>query len=218
VSRHEVVSPIPGVFYRRPDPDSDVYAKEGQTIGADDTVCLVEVMKSFHPVQAGAAGTLVETGRERSADRVFEARAQHPARLGIRTHARNAPDQPRELRQPPVPQEIGEQQRREPEYLIAALTVDEDVNAVVAGAAQQRGPGEPVRRRGRETEARDVPGRRLQRASSPEVERDEGQAQRLSEHPDARGLVHLRALRKEAGVGGRGAVALVSRRQGRDGS
>lgn len=60
MTRHEVVSPIPGVFYRRPDPDSDVYAKEGQSIGADDTVCLVEVMKSFHPVQAGAAGTLVE--------------------------------------------------------------------------------------------------------------------------------------------------------------
>jgi acetyl-CoA carboxylase biotin carboxyl carrier protein len=60
VSRFEVVSPIPGVFYRRPDPDSDPYATEGQTIGADDTVCLVEVMKSFHPVPAGAAGTLVE--------------------------------------------------------------------------------------------------------------------------------------------------------------
>jgi acetyl-CoA carboxylase biotin carboxyl carrier protein len=60
VSRIEVVSPIPGVFYRRPDPDSDPFVVEGQTIGADDTVCLVEVMKSFHPVQAGAAGTLVE--------------------------------------------------------------------------------------------------------------------------------------------------------------
>lgn len=60
MSRIEVVSPIPGVFYRRPDPDSDPFVVEGQTIGADDTVCLVEVMKSFHPVQAGAAGTLVE--------------------------------------------------------------------------------------------------------------------------------------------------------------
>jgi acetyl-CoA carboxylase biotin carboxyl carrier protein len=60
VSRHEVVSPIPGVFYRRPDPGSDPYATEGQTIGADDTVCLVEVMKSFHPIPAGAAGTLVK--------------------------------------------------------------------------------------------------------------------------------------------------------------
>jgi acetyl-CoA carboxylase biotin carboxyl carrier protein len=29
-------------------------------VGADDTVCLVEVMKSFHQVSAGAAGTMVE--------------------------------------------------------------------------------------------------------------------------------------------------------------
>ncbi|GAA3065991.1 acetyl-CoA carboxylase [Pseudonocardia yunnanensis] len=60
MARHEVVSPIPGVFYRRPDPDSDPFAAEGQTVGADDTVCLVEVMKSFHQVPAGAAGTVVE--------------------------------------------------------------------------------------------------------------------------------------------------------------
>ena len=60
MARHEVVSPIPGVFYRRPDPDSDPFATEGGTVGADDTVCLVEVMKSFHQVQAGAAGTVVE--------------------------------------------------------------------------------------------------------------------------------------------------------------
>jgi len=60
MSRHEVVSPIPGVFYRSPDPDSDPFATEGQTVGADDTVCLVEVMKSFHQVAAGAAGKVVE--------------------------------------------------------------------------------------------------------------------------------------------------------------
>lgn len=60
MSRHEVISPIPGVFYRRPDPDSELFAAEGQSVGADDTVCLVEVMKSFHPVVAGTAGTVVE--------------------------------------------------------------------------------------------------------------------------------------------------------------
>ena len=60
MSRHEVVSPIPGVFYRRPDPDSDPFTDTGATVGADDTVCVVEVMKSFHHVPAGAAGTVVE--------------------------------------------------------------------------------------------------------------------------------------------------------------
>ncbi|MYW92640.1 biotin carboxyl carrier domain-containing protein [Amycolatopsis rubida] len=60
MSRLEVVSPIPGVFYRRPDPESPDFVKPGQQVGADDTVGLVEVMKSFYPVPAGAAGTVVE--------------------------------------------------------------------------------------------------------------------------------------------------------------
>ncbi|QJY49356.1 acetyl-CoA carboxylase [Pseudonocardia broussonetiae] len=59
MSRHEVLSPIPGVFYRRPDPASPEYAEPGQRIAADDTVGLVEVMKTFYPVQADVAGTLV---------------------------------------------------------------------------------------------------------------------------------------------------------------
>ena len=53
MSRHEVVSPIPGVFYRRPDPDSPMFTEEGQTVEADQTICLVEVMKSFHPSRPG---------------------------------------------------------------------------------------------------------------------------------------------------------------------
>lgn len=60
MARHEVVSPIPGVFYRRPDPDSDVFTDAGKPVGAGDTVGLVEVMKSFHQVPAGATGTVVE--------------------------------------------------------------------------------------------------------------------------------------------------------------
>lgn len=60
MSRHEVVSPIPGVFYRRPDPDSPPFVEDGGTVAADQAVGLVEVMKSFHQVAAGAEGTLVE--------------------------------------------------------------------------------------------------------------------------------------------------------------
>ena len=58
--RHEVVSPIPGVFYRRPDPDSPPFAEDGSAVTDDSPVGLVEVMKSFHQIQAGASGTLVE--------------------------------------------------------------------------------------------------------------------------------------------------------------
>jgi acetyl-CoA carboxylase biotin carboxyl carrier protein len=60
MTRHDVVSPIPGVFYRRPDPDSPVFTDAGASVGAEDTVCLVEVMKSFHEVPAGVTGTVLE--------------------------------------------------------------------------------------------------------------------------------------------------------------
>jgi acetyl-CoA carboxylase biotin carboxyl carrier protein len=60
MAQHEIVSPIPGTFFRRPDPNSDPFATEGQAVGAGDTVCLIEVMKNFHPVPAGVDGTLVE--------------------------------------------------------------------------------------------------------------------------------------------------------------
>lgn len=58
--RHEVLSPVPGVFYRRPDPESPEYAVPGASVGAEDTIGLIEVMKSYFPVPSGAAGTVVE--------------------------------------------------------------------------------------------------------------------------------------------------------------
>ena len=49
---------MPGTFYRRSDPESDVYAEEGDTVSAGDTVGLIEVMKSFHEVKAEEDGTI----------------------------------------------------------------------------------------------------------------------------------------------------------------
>lgn len=60
MARHDVISPIPGTVYRRPEPTADPFVTEGHPVGAGDTVCLIEVMKNFHPVPAGVAGTLVE--------------------------------------------------------------------------------------------------------------------------------------------------------------
>lgn len=60
MAKHEIVSPIPGVLYRRPEPDSAPFTDPGQTITAEDTIFLVEVMKSFHHVPAGVSGTIVE--------------------------------------------------------------------------------------------------------------------------------------------------------------
>ncbi|MEJ7841256.1 MAG: acetyl-CoA carboxylase [Rubrobacter sp.] len=49
---------MPGTFYRRPDPESDFYVEEGDSVSAGDTVGLIEVMKSFHEVKAEEDGTV----------------------------------------------------------------------------------------------------------------------------------------------------------------
>ena len=52
-------SPLPGTFYRRPTPDQPPFKGEGDAVAVGDTVGLIEVMKSFTPVTAEAAGRLV---------------------------------------------------------------------------------------------------------------------------------------------------------------
>lgn len=53
-----VKAQMPGTFYRRPDPESDPYVSEGDSVSAGDTVGLIEVMKSFHEVKAEDEGTI----------------------------------------------------------------------------------------------------------------------------------------------------------------
>jgi acetyl-CoA carboxylase biotin carboxyl carrier protein len=60
MARREVLTPIPGTFYRRPDPDSEPFVTEGDAVQAGATIGLVEIMKNFQPVESEGAGTLVE--------------------------------------------------------------------------------------------------------------------------------------------------------------
>jgi acetyl-CoA carboxylase biotin carboxyl carrier protein len=53
-----IKSPMPGTFYRRPDPESDPFVNEGDAVSPGDTVGLVEVMKSFHEIKAQGEGTV----------------------------------------------------------------------------------------------------------------------------------------------------------------
>ena len=45
-----------GRFYSRPDPNSAPYVKIGDRVSAEDTVCLIEVMKLFNTVKTPVAG------------------------------------------------------------------------------------------------------------------------------------------------------------------
>lgn len=58
MSEHHVVSPLPGVVYRKPAPDQPPFVEEGDAVTADQTICLVEIMKQFTEVPAGADGTV----------------------------------------------------------------------------------------------------------------------------------------------------------------
>jgi acetyl-CoA carboxylase biotin carboxyl carrier protein len=60
MARHEVQTPIPGVFYRRPSPDDDLFVDDGDAIETGTTIGLVEIMKNFQEVESEVAGTLVE--------------------------------------------------------------------------------------------------------------------------------------------------------------
>jgi acetyl-CoA carboxylase biotin carboxyl carrier protein len=60
MANHDVVTPVPGTFYRRPDPDSEPFKQEGDTVEEGETVGLVEIMKNFQEVTADAGGTISE--------------------------------------------------------------------------------------------------------------------------------------------------------------
>jgi biotin carboxyl carrier protein len=66
-----VRAPLPGTFYRAPRPAAAPFVEVGSRVGADTVVAIVETMKLFNSVTAGAAGTVAEIclGNAEFADR-----------------------------------------------------------------------------------------------------------------------------------------------------
>ncbi len=54
----QIVSPLPGTFYRKPSPDEPNFKNEGDAVAVGDVIGLVEVMKTFNEVKADKAGTI----------------------------------------------------------------------------------------------------------------------------------------------------------------
>jgi biotin carboxyl carrier protein len=54
----QILSPLPGTFYRRPSPDQPMFKNVGDAVAVGDVIGLIEVMKSFNEVQADQAGTI----------------------------------------------------------------------------------------------------------------------------------------------------------------
>lgn len=53
----EIPSPLPGTFYHKPAPDQPPFKAKGDAVAPEDTIGLVEVMKTFIEVKAEIAGT-----------------------------------------------------------------------------------------------------------------------------------------------------------------
>lgn len=60
-------APMIGTFYRAPAPGGKPFVEVGQSVRAEDTVCLIEVMKLFNSIRAGADGKVVEILAENGA-------------------------------------------------------------------------------------------------------------------------------------------------------
>lgn len=56
----QLLSPLPGTFYRKPAPDKPMYKNEGDEVAIGDVIGLIEVMKSFNEVKAETSGKIVK--------------------------------------------------------------------------------------------------------------------------------------------------------------
>jgi acetyl-CoA carboxylase biotin carboxyl carrier protein len=54
-----IKSPMVGTFYAASSPDSPPFAKVGDTVSPEKTVCLIEAMKVYNEIQAECSGKIV---------------------------------------------------------------------------------------------------------------------------------------------------------------
>jgi len=55
-----VVSPMVGMAYLSPDPDSANFVSIGESVSEGQTLCLIEAMKVFNPITAPKAGKVTQ--------------------------------------------------------------------------------------------------------------------------------------------------------------
>ena len=57
---HVVQSPLAGTFYRAASPEADPFASDGDHVGEDQVLCIIEAMKVMNEIKAGVNGVLRE--------------------------------------------------------------------------------------------------------------------------------------------------------------
>ncbi|MGE1113875.1 acetyl-CoA carboxylase biotin carboxyl carrier protein [Priestia megaterium] len=56
----QILSPMVGTFYAKPEADAEPFVQVGQTVERKDVVCVIEAMKLFNEVDAGIEGKVLE--------------------------------------------------------------------------------------------------------------------------------------------------------------
>lgn len=56
---HGISSPMVGMFYRAPNPDSPVFVEEGDVVSVGQTLCIIEAMKIMNEIEADTKGRVV---------------------------------------------------------------------------------------------------------------------------------------------------------------
>ena len=57
-THHEIKAPLVGTFYRAPTPGADPFVEIGDQVSAEDTLCIIEAMKSMNEIKADVSGVI----------------------------------------------------------------------------------------------------------------------------------------------------------------
>lgn len=60
VKGHEVKSPMVGTVYCASSPEAKAFVEIGSVVKAGDTLCLIEAMKMFNPIEADTSGVVAD--------------------------------------------------------------------------------------------------------------------------------------------------------------
>ena len=55
-----IKSPMIGTLYRSPNPESEPYINEGDTINEGQTICIIEAMKLFNEIESEFSGKVIK--------------------------------------------------------------------------------------------------------------------------------------------------------------
>lgn len=60
IQYHEIKAPLVGTFYRAPTPGAEPFIEVGDRVSVEDTICIIEAMKSMNEIKSDISGVVQE--------------------------------------------------------------------------------------------------------------------------------------------------------------